>query len=157
MFDKSCWISSTAACWLKRRSTFCGKKMEFHLCCYSGLHRWLNEVGLAVVCFHRAHKHKRTTKPVCVHEFSLCSGNAPIMPIRRAAATPTQEKAPSAVAEKGEAGVVHDHCNSRPVNAPLTQIHWGQAGSVGIHSGLDFPHYTVLTLFTQNGLDVMEV
>lgn len=35
-----------------------------------------------------------------------------------------QEKAPYAVAEKGEARVVHDPCNSRPLNAPQTQIHW---------------------------------
>uniref|UniRef100_A0A3B4Y804 Heterochromatin protein 1-binding protein 3 n=1 Tax=Seriola lalandi dorsalis TaxID=1841481 RepID=A0A3B4Y804_SERLL len=36
------------------------------------------------------------------------TGKSRVMPIRRAAATPTQEKDPSAAAEKGKAGVVHD-------------------------------------------------
>lgn len=50
-------------------------------------------------------------------------GKSGVMPIRRAAATPTPEKAPSAAAEKGEAGVVH-LWNLRPEKAPpsRTQI-----------------------------------
>lgn len=45
--------------------------------------------------------------------FSGSSGKSPVMPIRRAAATPTQEKTPSAAAEKGKGEVVlHLH----PVN-----------------------------------------
>lgn len=38
--------------------------------------------------------------------FSGSSGKSPVMPIRRAAATPTQEKTPSAAAEKGKGEVV---------------------------------------------------
>uniref|UniRef100_A0A3Q2T8M3 Heterochromatin protein 1-binding protein 3 n=1 Tax=Fundulus heteroclitus TaxID=8078 RepID=A0A3Q2T8M3_FUNHE len=42
------------------------------------------------------------------------------MPIRRAPATPTQEKAPSAAAEKGEAGVVHPSTRADP-HPPFTE------------------------------------
>lgn len=42
--------------------------------------------------------------------FSGSSGKSPVMPIRRAAATPTQEKTPSTAAEKGKGEVaLHLH------------------------------------------------
>lgn len=45
-----------------------------------------------------------------IHFYFPHPGKAGVMPIRRAAASSTAEKAPSAAAEEGEAGVVH-HLN----------------------------------------------
>lgn len=50
--------------------------------------------------------------------FSGSSGKSPVMPIRRAAATPTQEKTPSAAAEKGKGEVVLHLHPVKPGPAP---------------------------------------
>uniref|UniRef100_A0A3Q2PEL1 Heterochromatin protein 1-binding protein 3 n=1 Tax=Fundulus heteroclitus TaxID=8078 RepID=A0A3Q2PEL1_FUNHE len=74
----------------------------------------MNEVGLARQNHAFWHMERKKTKHMhmlnVAHagRFSLFrSEQSGGMPIRRAPATPTQEKAPSAAAEKGEAGVVH--------------------------------------------------
>lgn len=72
----------------------------------------MNEVGLAVSPFLTTHVHRVGLKPapslmcppgvhirVCL--FFLHADKSRVMPIRRAAATPSQEKPPSAAAEKG--------------------------------------------------------
>lgn len=105
------------------RSTFCVKMNCICIAILDFIDDWMKWVWPWSVFTVRT---KGQQNQCCVHKLSLCSGKALIMPIRRAAATPTQEKAPSAAAEKGEARVVHDPRNIRPVNAPLTQIHWGQ-------------------------------
>lgn len=73
----------------------------------------MNEVGLAVSPFLTTHVHRVGLKPapslMCppgVHirvcfVFFLHADKSRVMPIRRAAATPSQEKPPSAAAEKG--------------------------------------------------------
>lgn len=54
--------------------------------------------------------------------FSGSSGKSPVMPIRRAAATPTQEKTPSAAAEKGKGEVVLHLHPVKPWPRPLPAI-----------------------------------
>lgn len=54
--------------------------------------------------------------------FSGSSGKSPVMPIRRAAATPTQEKTPSAAAEKGKSEVVLHLHPVKPWPRPLPAI-----------------------------------
>lgn len=69
----------------------------------------MNEVGLAVSQFLTTHIHRNgpqtSAVPMCfpgvqMRFIFLIQVNL-VMPIRRAAATPTQEKAPSSAAEKG--------------------------------------------------------
>lgn len=54
--------------------------------------------------------------------FSGSPGKSPVMPIRRAAATPTQEKTPSAAAEKGKGEVVLHLHPVKPWPRPLPAI-----------------------------------
>lgn len=70
----------------------------------------MNEVGLADSPFLTTHVHSGPRANAVTNAvLSRCSdtcvflrtGKAPVMPIRRAAATPSQEKAPSSATEKG--------------------------------------------------------
>lgn len=68
--------------------------------------------------------------------FSGSSGKSPVMPIRRAAATPTQEKTPSAAAEKGKGEVVlHLHPVKPWPRSPAShQPHLSQCSTSTNHS-----------------------
>lgn len=84
----------------------------------------MNEVGLAFAIFNmRAVGCEKCCVPAFMYViFVPHPGKYCVMPIRRAAATPTQEKPTSAAAEKGEAGVVLN-VNGHPVNAPSSRTH----------------------------------
>lgn len=64
--------------------------------------------------------------------FSGSSGKSPVMPIRRAAATPTQEKTPSAAAEKGKGEVALHLHPVKPWPRPLAshQPHVSQCSTL---------------------------